>query len=194
MSIRAAVTRTTPAWLRSPRLRSSRTTSMGASCSPTVATIPDYITQCASHTPSKPDHAGSALDPGLRLGRTRWIYVSSPEPAPKGLQGATVRRQKTLMPYAAHLWSGGREEAWNLDILCTHPDFEGKKHGSFLVTVGEAEGDGVCTSVIAPWGKFGFKGAGRADVGPIAWVSTIIFRDKITTIIFRDKITRGRRR
>ncbi|OAF54519.1 hypothetical protein VC83_09248 [Pseudogymnoascus destructans] len=107
---------------------------------------------------------------------------------------STSRCSRTLMPYAAHLWSGGREEAWNLDILCTHPDFEGKKHGSFLVTVGEAEGDGVCTSVIAPWGKFGFKGAGRADVGPIAWVSTIIFRDKITTIIFRDKITRGRRR
>ncbi|OBT63140.1 hypothetical protein VE03_07849 [Pseudogymnoascus sp. 23342-1-I1] len=99
-----------------------------------------------------------------------------------------IKAFKDAVPYAAHLWSGDREEAWNLDILCTHPDFEGKKHGSSLVKWGisQAEGEGICTSVIAAWekdpyyAKFGFKEVGRADVGPIAGVKggAVMFRDK----------------
>ncbi|KFY29441.1 hypothetical protein V493_02358 [Pseudogymnoascus sp. VKM F-4281 (FW-2241)] len=99
-----------------------------------------------------------------------------------------IKAFKDAVPYAAHLWSGDREDAWNLDILCTHPDFEGKKHGSSLVKWGisQAEGAGICTSVIAAWEKdpyyerFAFKEAGRADVGPIAGVKggAVMFRDK----------------
>ncbi|KFY10948.1 hypothetical protein V492_04766 [Pseudogymnoascus sp. VKM F-4246] len=99
-----------------------------------------------------------------------------------------IKAFKDAVPYAEHLWSGDREEAWNLDILCTHPDFEGQKYGSSLVKWGISQSaiEGICTSVIAAWEKdpyyarFGFKEVGRADVGPIAGVKggAVMFRDK----------------
>ncbi|KFY20135.1 hypothetical protein V491_03960 [Pseudogymnoascus sp. VKM F-3775] len=99
-----------------------------------------------------------------------------------------IKAFKDAVPYAAHLWSGVREDAWHLDILCTHPDFENQKHGSLLVKWGisQAEGESICTSVIAAWekdpyyAKFGFKEVGRADVGPIAGVKggAVMFIDK----------------
>jgi GNAT superfamily N-acetyltransferase len=98
---------------------------------------------------------------------------------------------KAAVPLAAHLWSGDREDSWYLDLLCTHPDFEGKGHGSSLVKwgIGRAGEEGICASVIAAWAKdpfyerFGFKEAGRADVGPIAGVKggAVMFKDKKAT-------------
>jgi predicted N-acetyltransferase YhbS len=74
-----------------------------------------------------------------------------------------------------------------LDFLCTHPEYEGKGHGSSLVTWGveQAEKEGICASVIAAWKreqfymKFGFREVGRANVGPLAGVKggAVMFRD-----------------
>jgi predicted N-acetyltransferase YhbS len=76
-------------------------------------------------------------------------------------------------PFFSNLWSGSREQNWYLDMLATHPDFEGQGLGSELVTWGieEASKENVCASVISAlgkegfYGRFGFIEIGRSNVG-----------------------------
>jgi predicted N-acetyltransferase YhbS len=78
-------------------------------------------------------------------------------------------------PFFSNLWSGSRECNWYLDMLATHPDFQGQGIGKELVNWGveEADKENVCASVISAggkegfYGKFGFIEKGRANVGPL---------------------------
>lgn len=78
-------------------------------------------------------------------------------------------------PLFSHHWSGSREQNWFLDVLATHPDFQGQGIGKQLVQWGveEANKEKVCASVISADGKEGFYGkcgfieVGRANVGPL---------------------------
>ncbi|KAG0648571.1 hypothetical protein D0Z07_5144 [Hyphodiscus hymeniophilus] len=78
-------------------------------------------------------------------------------------------------PLFSDLWSGSREQNWYLDMLATHPDFQGQGLGNELVKWGleEARKENVCASVISAlgkegfYGKFGFVERGRSNVGPL---------------------------
>lgn len=58
-------------------------------------------------------------------------------------------------PFYKHLWSGDHENSWYLEILGVHPDFQGRGIGKTLVQWGldQAEGEGVCASVMSAPGK-----------------------------------------
>ena len=78
-------------------------------------------------------------------------------------------------PLFSDIWSGSRKENWYLDLLATHPDFQGQGLAKELVKWGleEARKERVCASVISAlgkegfYGKFGFVERGRANVGPL---------------------------
>lgn len=78
-------------------------------------------------------------------------------------------------PLFSHLWSGSRQQNWFLEMLATHPDFQGQGIGKKLVKWGidEADKERVCSSVISADGKegfyekSGFVEVGRANVGPL---------------------------
>ena len=80
--------------------------------------------------------------------------------------------EKTF-PLFSDFWSGSREQNWYLDILATHPDFQGQGIGKELVQWGveEADKENVYASVISSDGnegfyrKTGFREVGRANVG-----------------------------
>lgn len=87
----------------------------------------------------------------------------------------------------AHNWLGDRAETWFLDLLCVHPDAQGKGFGRELGLWGVqcSEEEGVCASVICAenkegfYGKLGFVEKGRANVGVLKDVrgGAIMFRD-----------------
>ncbi|PTB63247.1 acyl-CoA N-acyltransferase [Trichoderma citrinoviride] len=58
-------------------------------------------------------------------------------------------------PYFSSLWTDQRAESWFLDVLAVRPDCQGKGVGRKLVQWGldNAEGDGICASVISAFGK-----------------------------------------
>lgn len=79
-------------------------------------------------------------------------------------------------PLFAHHWSGSRQQGWFLDMLATHPDYQGQGVGKELVMWGinKAKEENVCASVISAlgkepfYGKCGYVEVGKANVGPLA--------------------------
>lgn len=84
-----------------------------------------------------------------------------------------LRILEETFPLFSHHWSGSREQRWYLDMLGTHPEYQGQGIGRELVQWGvdQATKENVCASLIAAldkdrfYGKFGFVEVGRANVG-----------------------------
>lgn len=79
-------------------------------------------------------------------------------------------------PSFAHHWNESRQQNWFLDLLATHPDYQGQGVGRELVMwgVNMAKEENVCASVVSAlgkevfYGRSGFVEVGRANIGPLA--------------------------
>lgn len=74
-------------------------------------------------------------------------------------------------PFFKDMWSGERAEAWYLQNLAVHPDFQGKGIGRMLVQWGldRARDEGIYASVIAARGKDPFYRKCGFDVQDGNW-------------------------
>jgi predicted N-acetyltransferase YhbS len=94
-------------------------------------------------------------------------------------KAADPRRTHILeetIPLFVHHWTEARQQSWFLDVLATHPDYQGQGLGRQLVMWGakRAREEKICASVVSAlgkdvfYGRCGFVEVGRANVGALA--------------------------